>query len=268
MNYIKLNIEVAEGKQEELISILSDNNALGFEQLPNYLLAYFYEEDFNRHAMADALKAFAFEIVTVEEENWNAVWESNFQPVIIDAFCAIRADFHEPVKGILYEIIITPKMSFGTGHHATTYMMILQMQRINFNSKSVFDFGTGTGVLAILSEKLGASSVTAIDIDEWSITNSLENSKRNSCVKISIKKESKLPLQQKFAILLANINKNVILDNLAGLCDMMQADAVLILSGLLKEDEQEVDTICNKLGLKLFNKIGKENWISLAYKLM
>ena len=124
---------------------------------------------------------FIFKETLIPEANWNQVWESNFDPVIVDDFVAIRADFHEPVKGVSLEIIITPKMSFGTGHHATTYMMIEQMRELDFTGKSVFDFGTGTGVLAILAEKLGANKVIAVDNDEWSIENAEENFEKNNC---------------------------------------------------------------------------------------
>ncbi len=123
----------------------------------------------------------SFSKTIIEETNWNQVWESNFDPVIVDDFVAVRAHFHEPIKNVQHEIVITPKMSFGTGHHATTYMMMQQMRELDFAGKNVFDFGTGTGVLAILAEKLGAQKVIAIDNDDWSIENADENVKRNNC---------------------------------------------------------------------------------------
>ena len=115
----------------------------------------------------------------IEDKNWNEEWESQLQPVTINNFAGIRASFHEPLKNVEHEIIITPKMSFGTGHHATTFLMVEQMEKINFKNKTVLDFGTGTGILAILAEKLGAASVLAIDYDEWSINNALENIEAN-----------------------------------------------------------------------------------------
>ena len=128
-----------------------------------------------------------FSETTIEETNWNQVWESSFEPVVVDDFVAVRADFHEPIKGIKHEIVITPKMSFGTGHHATTYMMLEQMGKLDFKDKRVLDFGTGTGVLAILAEKMGAKKIIAIDNDEWSIENANENIKRNNCVAVELK---------------------------------------------------------------------------------
>jgi ribosomal protein L11 methyltransferase len=132
----------------------------------------------------------------------------------VDHFVAVRADFHEPIKDVKYEIIITPKMSFGTGHHATTYMMMEQMRDANFTDKIVFDFGTGTGVLAILAEKMGAKKIMAIDSDEWSIENANENIKRNNCTAIELQLTNTADVKSEFDIILANINKNIILENL------------------------------------------------------
>src|SRR5579875_1868909 len=162
MNSIQISIEANEEQQEILVSQLSEFEAVGFEQTENFLIAYFNEISFKSYDVIELLKGYSFHVTTIEEKNWNEVWESNFQPVIVNNFCAIRAEFHEPIKNVEHEIIITPKMSFGTGHHATTYMMIEQMQQIDFKDKTVFDFGTGTGILAILAEKLGAKKITAI----------------------------------------------------------------------------------------------------------
>ncbi|HEY6957173.1 MAG TPA: 50S ribosomal protein L11 methyltransferase, partial [Flavisolibacter sp.] len=161
MNSIQVSIAANEQQQEILISQLSDLGAEGFEQTDDYLLAYFNEYTFKSYEVNQLLKDHSFTLNTIKEQNWNEVWESNFQPVVVDSFCAIRAEFHDAINSVKHEIIITPKMSFGTGHHATTYMMIEQMRDFDFKNKSVFDFGTGTGILAILAEKLGAASITA-----------------------------------------------------------------------------------------------------------
>ncbi len=176
MNHIQIIIEANDEQQEILIGELEEVEAIGFEQTASNLLAYFEEDNFKSYEVNMLLKEYTFHFTTLPKQNWNALWESNFEPVIVDDFCAIRADFHEPVKDGHHEIIITPKMSFGTGHHATTFMMIQQMRNISFKNKKVFDFGTGTGILAILAVKLGAALVTAIDNDEWSIKNAEENS--------------------------------------------------------------------------------------------
>src|SRR5205809_7074705 len=142
----------------------------------------------------------------IAEQNWNSIWEENFQPVIIQNAVAIRAHFHQPITTVQHEIIITPKMSFGTGHHATTYLMLEQMTSIDFAGKSVLDYGTGTGVLSIYAEKLGAAAITAIDNDEWSINNAAENIQQNNCKKINLALGNKPPAKHIYQVELANIN--------------------------------------------------------------
>lgn len=264
MNSIQISIEANEEEQEILISQLSDLGAEGFEQTDGYLLAYFNENIFKSYEINELLKGYSFTTDTIKEKNWNEVWESNFQPVIVDDFCAIRAEFHESIKNVEHEIIITPKMSFGTGHHATTYMMIEQMRVIDFRNKTVFDFGTGTGILAILAEKLGAAKITAIDVDDWSISNGKENIERNNCSRISVNLSSQIP-DKKFDVILANINRNVILNYLPQLNSCLNENGCLLLSGLLSSDEKDILEAVNKEKLMLSKRIERNNWISLAF---
>lgn len=261
MNSIEVSIEAKEEEQEILISQLSELGAEGFEQTDDRLLAYFNENLFKSYEINELLKGYSFLINTIAERNWNEVWERNFQPVVVDNFCAIRAGFHEPIEGIEHEIIITPKMSFGTGHHATTYMMIEQMEGIDFKGKKVFDFGTGTGILAILSEKLGAAYVHAIDVDGWSIENANENIERNGCSGITVELSSQIP-QENFDIILANINRNVILNHLAELETRITDAGYLLLSGLLASDEIAIMQAC---GLHLIRRTERNKWISLLF---
>lgn len=265
MNTIQISIQANEAQQEILISQLSDLEADGFEQNDDSLVVYFKEAAFKSYEVNEVLKGHSYTITTIEEKNWNEVWESNFHPVIVDKFCAIRAEFHEPITNVEREIIITPKMSFGTGHHATTYMMIKQMQGLDFTNKTVFDFGTGTGILSILAEKLGASAVTAIDVDDWSITNTKENISRNGCSKISVTLSSRIPQQQQFDIILANINRNVILDYLPQLKNSLKENSYLLLSGLLNSDKKDIIEACEKENLKLITTNERNNWISLLF---
>lgn len=264
MNTIQISIEANEAQQEILISGLSELGAEGFEQTDNNLIAYFPELGFKSYEVNAMLKPYVFNTTTIEEKNWNEVWESNFQPVIVESFCGIRAEFHPPITDVEQEIVITPKMSFGTGHHATTYMMIEQMRDIDFKEKTVFDFGTGTGILAILAEKLGARKITAIDVDDWSIKNTEENSVRNGCTKISVSLSSELP-EEEFDVVLANINRNVILQYLPKLKTCLHADSKLLLSGLLTSDENDIVEACKKEGLKLIKQTERNNWISLLF---
>ncbi|HEY0751963.1 MAG TPA: 50S ribosomal protein L11 methyltransferase, partial [Chitinophagaceae bacterium] len=204
--HIEITIEANEHQQEELISLLNDFNPEGYEQNDHALIAYFPAKEYDPGAMEQILHGFDHTSREIHEQNWNKVWESNFEPVIVDDFCAIRAEFHQPIRGVQHEIVITPKMSFGTGHHATTHMMIQQMKDLVFQNKNVFDFGTGTGILAILAEKLGARDVIAIDVDDWSIENAQENLYRNNCSHVQLSLNSSVPERQ-FDIILANINR-------------------------------------------------------------
>lgn len=262
MKSIQISVEANEEQQEILISQLSDLGADGFEQTDKHLIVYFNENMFKSYEVNELLKKYSFTTNTIEEKNWNEVWESNFQPVIVNNFCAIRAEFHESIKDAEHEIIITPKMSFGTGHHATTYMMIAQMQNIDFKNKTVFDFGTGTGILAILAEKLEASSITAIDVDDWSIANAKENFKRNGCSKISVSLSSEIP-NQEFDIILANINRNIILSYLPELNASLKENSYLLISGLLNSDEKEIVEACTSHNLRLLKRTERNNWICL-----
>ena len=266
MDTIQISIEASEEQQEILISELSDLDAEGFEQTTTHLLAYFNELRFPSHEVVEILKGHTYQTVTIADKNWNEVWESNFQPVVVGDFCAIRAGFHQPIANMSHEIVITPKMSFGTGHHATTFMMIEQMKDIDFNDKTVFDFGTGTGILAILAEKLGASSITAIDVDEWSIRNTEENIQNNDCTKIIASLSSQLP-HQKFDIVLANINRNVILQYLPELKTCLHDKSLILFSGLLVTDREDILQACKEKSLTLVRQLERNNWLSLLLQI-
>ena len=264
--YIQLEFQKISLEQSDLlIAQLSEIGFNGFEEEENNLKAFVPANDFAEAAVKEiaASHNLSFNKSTIEETNWNAVWESNFQPVIVDNFVGIRADFHEPIKGVEHEIVITPKMSFGTGHHATTFMMIQQMREIDFTGKSVFDFGTGTGILAILAEKLGADKVFAVDYDEWSIENAKENLEKNNCSKFVLKKADNAVGEGQYDILLANINKNVILENFYIMVKNMTPTGLILLSGLLIEDEADIIQVSTLFSLKIVKIISKNNWISL-----
>ena len=264
MNTIQINIKANEEEQEILISLLSDQGATGFEQKEEYLLVYFSESDFNSYEVNEIIKDREHHLEVLEEQNWNSVWESNFSPVVVEDFCAVRADFHQPISDVQHEIIITPKMSFGTGHHATTYMMMHQMKDMNFAGKSVFDFGTGTGILAILAEKLGAEKIYGIDVDDWSIKNAEENIEKNLCSRIRVELSSNLPTET-FDIILANINRNVILQYMALLKSAIVRKGFILFSGLLIEDAEVIISAAND-ELQLVKREEKDNWLSLLFK--
>lgn len=267
MNYIAVDFETTQSAQsEQLIALLSDQGFEGFEETGNNLQAFIGETAFNETAFSTIMELFPlleYKKSVVENINWNQQWEESFEPVVIEKFVAVRAGFHQPIKGVQYEIVVTPKMSFGTGHHATTYLMIQQMQSINFNGKSILDFGTGTGILAILAEKLGAIKVVAIDNDEWSITNAIENFQQNSCDKIAIEQHNTIPLLEKYDVILANINLNVITANIAGIETVSNAGCRLLLSGFLKADEATMQKTIKNIGFQYISTQQRGEWITI-----
>lgn len=248
-----------------LVAALSEAGFEGFEEGEGFLKAFIPAAAFDEEAVKAiaAQQQAGFTQSVIGETNWNAVWESNFEPVVVDDFVGLRADFHPPVTGVEQEIVITPKMSFGTGHHATTYQMIGQMRDIDFTGKRVFDFGTGTGVLAILAERLGAATILAVDNDDWSIANTTENLERNQCSRVMVEKAETVPAHTQFDIILANINKNVILENMQSLAAQLAPGGTLLLSGLLVEDEADILTAASSRSLKLNRKTERNGWICL-----
>lgn len=266
--YIQLSFQnITPNQSDILIAQLSEIGFDGFQEEEQHLKAFIPASDLDEVAVNEIVNRLNIPFIksTIEETNWNAVWESNFQPVVVDDFVAIRANFHAAATGVEHEIVITPKMSFGTGHHATTFMMIQQMREIDFNNKTVFDFGTGTGVLAILAEKLGAATIYAVDNDEWSILNTKENIERNNAEKIRLEKIDVVTGGEPFDIILANINRNVILDNFSALKNKLPKNGTLLLSGLLEEDESIIMEAATSLALTLQKKILFNNWISLRF---
>ena len=264
MNHIKISIEAEETDQDRFIALLAQLPVAGFEQTPGLLLAYFEEADYSPEVIAELLSSIPFTTDVIIEQNWNEVWESNFEPVVIPGFCGVRAHFHPPIADVAHEILITPKMSFGTGHHATTYMMMDHMKDMNLNNKMVLDFGTGTGILAILAEKLGAKHIDAIDIDTWSVTNTIENAANNHCEKISVEETSELP-QRMYDVILANINRNIILEYLPALREILNNTGIILLSGLMNDDEEVIREACSNQGLVFLRKKDRTNWISLLF---
>ena len=262
-NYIHIRFQpVNKTDQEILIAQMVEMGFEGFEEGSNYLSAYIPESQFDEQAISH----YSFTKEIIAPRNWNAEWEQNFQPVIIGGFCAVRAHFHEPVFNVWHEIIITPKMSFGTGHHATTSLMIQAMERQPFTGKTVLDFGTGTGILAILAEKLGAGVITAIDNDDWSIDNAAENIRLNQCSKINLQKADNLQGLATYDIILANINKHVLLGNMAEIRQHLADDGVVYLSGLLSGDQPDIETAVNKAGMHCAERKEQDNWICLMCK--
>ncbi|MBS1512197.1 MAG: 50S ribosomal protein L11 methyltransferase [Bacteroidetes bacterium] len=270
-NYVQVVFTPRSPEQKEVwIAVLNDLGYEGFEEQGAELYAYIPENLFDKVAL-DALffrSGMQYNTTLIAPQNWNAVWESSFEPVRIGDFAAIRAGFHQPVVDVQYEIEITPKMSFGTGHHATTYLVVEQMRALNFQRKSVLDFGTGTGVLAILAEKMGAEKILAIDNDDWSIENATENVLTNNAVKIELKKANSLEGLGEYDIIIANINLNVLLQNMASIAASVKKGGHIILSGFLSCDKAAMTDALKANGLRFTAVTQKLDWICiLAVKL-
>ena len=268
-SYIEITINSSQIEQNELlIALLSNESYDGFEETDTALKACIPETDFNKEILDDLLKPFnvSYQQETIAPKNWNAEWESSYQPVVVEDIAAVRAHFHQPVKDVKYEIIITPKMSFGTGHHATTWQMLKLMQQVNFSDKKVFDFGCGTGVLAILAEKMGATTILATDIDDWCIDNTIENAAMNGCTGIKAVQSDRPPSGELFDVILANINRHILLQFMQELSSILQPEGYLFISGFYVEENDLLMDEASKHGLQRINSSDRQNWSCLMLK--
>ena len=272
MEYYQFLFEGLPGdKKDMLIATLNETGFTGFEEEDNMLKAFINKADLdqNNFDAIMATTAVKYSISTIKEINWNEKWEAGFEPVTIlypetsIPFVYLRAAFHKADPTAKFDIVITPKMSFGTGHHATTYLMAEQMSNIDFNNKAVIDFGTGTAVLAILAEKLGAANILAIDNDDWSINNAGENIEANHCTKISLVKAETIVSTEKAAIILANINLNIITANLEAIKTAAEPGATILFSGIMVHDELAILSALQAANIKVKQVFYKNGWIAL-----
>lgn len=203
----------------------------------------------------------------IEQVNWNEEWEKNFSPIDVDGICHVRAPFHEATNAT-YEIVIEPKMSFGTGHHETTHMVIQHLLELDVTDKKTMDMGCGTAILAILAEMKGAKPIDAVDIDNWCYLNSIENAERNNCKHISVYEgdASWLNQGQKYDLFIANINRNILLNDMASYVNCMNDNATLLLSGFYTEDIPAIQECCENLGLTYLSKKERNNWVALKFE--
>lgn len=201
----------------------------------------------------------------IEQVNWNEEWEKNFEPIDVDRKCHVRAPFH-PKTNAEFDILIEPKMSFGTGHHETTHMMIQQLLSMDITGLKTLDMGCGTAILAILAEMKGAQPIDAIDIDNWCYLNSIENAERNNCKQITVYEgEASLLEGKKYDLIIANINRNILLNDMQAYVDSLNPKGTLLLSGFYTEDIPFIDASCTEKGLTYVKKFERNNWVSLNY---
>ncbi|MBE9488003.1 MAG: 50S ribosomal protein L11 methyltransferase [Bacteroidetes bacterium] len=278
MNYYELNLTFSAMLSEEqcgiYIAFLEDYSFESFQELGRSMLAYIKEEEYIKRkneidayllSISDKYESAEFKII--KDQNWNKVWESHFEPMYFDNRCTVRAPFHEKSDAEI-EIIIMPKMSFGTGHHQTTRMMMESIFSLDVKGKKCLDMGCGTSVLSILAAKLGAESVDAIDIDMWSYKNVLENCEENGVSdKVSVYcGDASLLKDQSYDVIFANINRNILLNDIHNYVKVLAEDGVLVMSGFLEEDVKMLIDKTFEFGLQPLRMLQKDKWCALIFK--
>lgn len=265
-------VEPFQPGTEILIAELGYAGFESFVETEDGVTAYIQKDEWHENVLKviDILDSDEFKIEhtfsEIEQINWNSEWEKNFSPIEVDETCTVRAPFH-PQRNFEYEIVIEPKMSFGTGHHETTFMMLQYILENDFEGKTVLDMGCGTAVLAILAEMRGASKLDAIDIDEWCFENSTENVERNNCKNISVYLgDASLLKDQKYDVIIANINRNILLNDMEAYKKCLNPSGTLYLSGFYQEDLPAITECCNNLGLHFVDNKRKNNWVAAKFR--
>ena len=274
MEYIELKINVLPEYVDILVAELVDLHYEGFVETDEGVDAYVPVNLFDTVALEELgvkyqdLFKMNYNSTTLEKQNWNETWEKNYDPVMVNDQCIIRTTFHQVDKKFPYEIIINPKMSFGTGHHATTTLMIEQQLNMDFQQKQVLDMGCGTGILAIMAEKLEATHIDAVDIDDWSVENSIENVGLNNCQKIALQKGTvdTAKLKEKYDIILANINRNVLVHDMPYYSQHLIDEGFLVVSGFYDVDAELMESTARKYNLNIVSYKTKDSWYSILFK--
>lgn len=258
-----LTAELAEAGYESFVE--TEDGIQAYAQLTSIDVKHPTRSTFLDEEHADVKTV--IEVKIIPQQNWNAVWESDFQPVVVEQYLSILAPFHvrSGHQGMIVEIL--PKMSFGTGHHQTTWMMSKALFELEHIPEDVLDMGTGTGVLAIIAEKLGAKHVVAVDIEDWSVENTIENAGRNDCSKIeALCGDIEILNGRTFGLILANINKNVLKAHMEHYSLMLEKNGTLLLSGFFDTDVDELVTYVEQFGLKKMRILNKDNWAAIELK--
>ncbi len=232
-----------------------------------YIQKQFWKADIlqDLHIINSPEFVISYTIEEIDQVNWNEEWEKNFEPINVDDKCHVRAPFHVKTDA-QYDIVIEPKMSFGTGHHETTHMMIQHLLEIDVTDKKTLDMGCGTAILAILAEMKGAQPIDAIDIDNWCYLNAIENVERNNCKHITVfEGDATLLVDKKYDLIIANINRNILLNDMQTYVDCLNPKGTILFSGFYEEDIPFIDASCTEKGLAYVKKFQKNNWVSLKY---
>ena len=264
------NVSPKEPATEMLIAQLGYVGFESFVEQDYGVTAYIQKQEWNSKILDDVFLLHSnefnitFEYNEIAQTNWNEEWEKNFNPIQVDDLVSIRAPFHTN-PSLQFDIVIEPKMSFGTGHHETTHMMVQHLLALDLDTKKVLDMGCGTGILAIFAEMKGAKPIDAIDIDSWCYENSLENIQRNNCNHITVYEGDASVLKEKYDVIIANINRNILLSDMKTYTDCLNENGVLLLSGFYKEDIVIIEDEVTKHGLTFEKMIQRNNWVALKY---
>lgn len=265
-------VDPKEPGAEILIAELGEKPFESFIETDSGIVAYIQKDAWTADILDDIQIigspefTISYQIEEIDQVNWNEEWEKNFEPIDVDGTCHVRAPFHQKTQAE-FDIVIEPKMSFGTGHHETTHMMIQQLLNMDLTGMKTLDMGCGTAILAILAEMKGAKPIDAIDIDNWCYLNSIENVQRNNCHGISVYEgDAGLLAGKKYDLIIANINRNILLHDMQQYADCLNMGGILLLSGFYTEDIPAIDASCTEKGLKFVSKLEKNNWVSLKYE--
>ena len=265
-------VEPKELGSEILVAELGELPFESFVESEFGLTAYIQKELWNAAILDDLFVLqspefnISFTIEEIEQVNWNEEWEKNFEPIEVDGMCHVRAPFH-PKTAAKYDIVIEPKMSFGTGHHETTHMMIQHLLHMDVQGKKTLDMGCGTAILAILAEMKGAHPIDAIDIDNWCYLNSIENAARNTCQHITVYEgDASLLVDQRYELIIANINRNILLADMQAYANCLVSGGTLLLSGFYAEDIPFLEASCTENGMQYVSQLQRNNWVSLEFE--
>jgi ribosomal protein L11 methyltransferase len=273
MDYIEVNLTNFRDFDPEIA--MAQLAGMGFESFTESesgIQGYIREDIYNEDEISEYLHQMhdkhriVFELQKIVAQNWNAIWESEYEPVTIAGKCQVRAPFHTPLDEVQYDIVIEPKMSFGTAHHETTSLMVELLLTEDLKGKRVLDMGCGTGVLAILAYKMQAAQVVAIDNDDWAYANSVDNMEKNDAASVVViqGEVSSIPLPE-YDLIIANINRNVLLNDIPGYARFLKHNGILLMSGFYEQDLDQIRLVSDHAGLHYFSHKTNNHWVGAKF---